>query len=857
MIPITLSLAGFLSYRQPQTLDFTQFELACISGSNGAGKSSLLDAITWVLFGQARKRDESLINAACEKAEVTLDFAYEDQVYRVHRSITRGKGSQVDFFIEKGLKADGASEWKALSERTLRETEALIQRTLRLDYETFTNASFFLQGKADMFAQQKASDRKRILASILGLDVWEEYRKRANLERGKQETELGLIDDRLKTILAELGEEDARRQRLAEVERELKVLTTNRDQQSKLVDEAKKLQASLKGRRDMLATLREQLDSSVQKRDHDLALLGSRQEEMAGYQSLLDRAGEIEQVHGEWQALRKELEALDGVATKFRAYQDRQQEPLRQIAAERARLEQEVSGLESNLATLQANESLLPELESQLEASEAKVDACHQQLAEKSALEDEITRLNQERADARAENPRLKGEMEELRARLDALEKATEPACPVCKQPLSEKDRQAMIKELYDEGNDRKAKYRANEALLKDFDQRMTQKETALNGLRQVDDALRNATRQADQVKDRIGQVKAQRAQWDASEALHLAEVKRLLADEQFLPQARQKLAAIEAEMRDLGYDAAAHAALKQKELSARQVEGEFASLGNAMAAMAPLGRQVSDLEKQLGQHEQDVKRLQEAHDTAAAQLASEMAGLPDLREAEDALFNAQEALNEHNRLLGSARQSVAVLATLKERKKALGEEREAVSRLVEQYKMLERAFGKDGVPALLIEQALPEIEENANITLGRLSDNSMSVRFDTQRAFKDEKREDKKETLDIRISDGSGTRDYEMFSGGEAFRVNFAIRLALSRILAQRAGARLQTLVIDEGFGNQDAQGKQRLIEVINLVKGDFAKVLVITHLEDLKDHFPNRIEVEKTDQGSVVRVS
>ena len=78
-------------------------------------------------------------------------------------------------------------------------------------------------------------------------------------------------------------------------------------------------------------------------------------------------------------------------------------------------------------------------------------------------------------------------------------------------------------------------------------------------------------------------------------------------------------------------------------------------------------------------------------------------------------------------------------------------------------------------------------------------------------------KREDKKETLDIIISDAAGPREYELFSGGEAFRVNFAIRLALSRVLAQRAGARLQTLVIDEGFGSQDAEGRQRLIEAIN----------------------------------------
>ncbi len=95
------------------------------------------------------------------------------------------------------------------------------------------------------------------------------------------------------------------------------------------------------------------------------------------------------------------------------------------------------------------------------------------------------------------------------------------------------------------------------------------------------------------------------------------------------------------------------------------------------------------------------------------------------------------------------------------------------------------------------------------------------------------------------------------MYSGGEAFRVNFAIRLALSEVLAQRKGARLQTLVIDEGFGSQDVEGRQRLIEAINLVKQNFAKILVITHLEELKDAFPTRIEIEKTSRGSIIQVS
>jgi exonuclease SbcC len=98
--------------------------------------------------------------------------------------------------------------------------------------------------------------------------------------------------------------------------------------------------------------------------------------------------------------------------------------------------------------------------------------------------------------------------------------------------------------------------------------------------------------------------------------------------------------------------------------------------------------------------------------------------------------------------------------------------------------------------------------------------------------------------------------REYELFSGGEAFRINFSIRMALSKFLANRAGARLQTLVIDEGFGSQDSEGRQKLIEAINLISKDFSKILVITHLEELKDAFPSRIEVQKVGGSSVVEV-
>jgi exonuclease SbcC len=269
------------------------------------------------------------------------------------------------------------------------------------------------------------------------------------------------------------------------------------------------------------------------------------------------------------------------------------------------------------------------------------------------------------------------------------------------------------------------------------------------------------------------------------------------------------------------------------------------------------LETELAAIEADIAGRQTEIAEQQRQYEAAAAALEASQAGFPDLEAAEQELLRLRERENQVRDEVGAARQKVDVLGALRSRKGVLSTRREESRRLIARHKSLERAFGKDGVPALLIEQALPQIESRANELLDRLSDGQMSIRFVTQAEYKDKKRGDLRETLDIQISDGAGMRDYEMYSGGEAFRVNFAIRLALSEVLAQRKGARLQTLVIDEGFGSQDTRGRQRLVEAINLVRDDFAKILVITHLEELKDAFPNRIEVEKTDQGSTVMVS
>jgi exonuclease SbcC len=173
----------------------------------------------------------------------------------------------------------------------------------------------------------------------------------------------------------------------------------------------------------------------------------------------------------------------------------------------------------------------------------------------------------------------------------------------------------------------------------------------------------------------------------------------------------------------------------------------------------------------------------------------------------------------------------------------------------------LGQAFGKNGIQALMIENMLPQLEAQTNQLLARLSDNQLHVQFITQKAGRSGKASKKAakmiDTLEILIADARGTRAYETYSGGEAFRINFAIRLALARLLAQQAGAALQLLIVDEGFGTQDREGCDRLIAAINAIASDFACILTVTHMPYFKEAFQARIEVSKTQDGSHLSLS
>jgi len=341
----------------------------------------------------------------------------------------------------------------------------------------------------------------------------------------------------------------------------------------------------------------------------------------------------------------------------------------------------------------------------------------------------------------------------------------------------------------------------------------------------------------------------------DETPALHeqeerATELNTTLEMQDYARDDRVALKRLDAEIAALGYspERAAAAAASMRELAHWAEERQ--KLGRAEE------RQERD-RRDLDRATQALQRCAAAVESSEAEITALDERLralaPALREREAAagalqvkrreLSVAERDLGEKRALLQRAEESAAeLLERCAARDTLLG--RKGV------FDELTQAFGKKGVQALLIETAIPEIEREANNLLGRMTDNQMHLTFETQR---DTKKGDVSETLEIKIADGLGTRDYDAFSGGEAFRLNFAIRVALAKLLARRAGARLETLVIDEGFGSQDTRGRERLVEAITSVQSDFKHILVITHIQDLKELFPVQIEITKTPLGSV----
>ena len=857
MIPTRLTVKNFMCYRDgvpPLVLD--GIHVACLCGGNGHGKSALLDAITWALWGESRARtQEELIHQGRRDMAVELEFMARGQRYRVSRRYSRSAGGRQGTTL---LEIQVASEngLRPITGNTVRDSEARIRDIVHMDYDTFVNTAFLLQGRADMFTRSSPAARKECLAEVLDLSHYQALEERAKEQGrvardGAREAE-GAISLRRQEV-ARKGDYE---QEFAAVGITLDQVTPEVDAHRLKVESLQKTVASLSQRTGEMQTFAERIEAGEAEVSDLFRQKKLYESRVADYGAALQREPEIREQHALLEEARAELERYNSALAGTSEMEANKAHLEREIAVQQERLTGQLAQLRNTITNgLEPAADRLPQIEEALNTAsleEAKLaqgdDALRQQRNEAQDTSAKLRYLEET-------NSGLVKGMGETRKKFDMLDQDN-AECPLCRQPLGAEGQDHLRREYETQGRESKRLYEENtseqERLKRDHSlllNRVLGRENELNTRRQ-DLQSGRATLERDKEDSRRSQDQLQPA------LAELEDVESRLGGENFAVEERRRLARLREEISALGYDGEKHHRRQQDVKELEPFAELHRKLLEAVEALPAEREALETASQMLDRRRTEIGQDERRRDD----LARELESLPS-REAE--LANA----TSRYRALDRQKQEALV------RKGVMVEQIERLSRLESELKELEKgrlalvdrkavydelavAFGKNGVQALIIETAIPQLQDDANELLGRLTEGRMFLKLQIQEGRRERRMGLPSEELDIQISDEVGTRSYETFSGGEAFRIDFALRIALSKLLARRSGAPLPILFIDEGFGSQDSAGQERLKEAIHSIQSDFQKIIVITHVEEVKDSFPTRIEVTKTSAGSTFTV-
>jgi exonuclease SbcC len=850
-----------MCYREgTSVLDLTGIHVACLSGENGAGKSALLEAMTWALWGKARARtlDDELISKGASDMEVDYHFVLGGQHYRVIRKRAR-KGSGGTTMLDVQVSPTGEEgTWRSMSGGTVRETQARINQLLKLDYDTFINSSFIMQGRADEFTVKNPAERKQVLADILGLEQYDRLEELAKEEVRQRKARIQELDIQISRIAKQLEERP-------DVQHHLEELEHAQAQAQHRLNEAREALAELLAEKQHLEYSRQQLEQ-YRSRLHELdgyitaaeKRIGQHLARKGGLEQILARREEIERGYAEWQSVQAQVAHYESVLEALRPLERQQSELEHEISSQAQNLRLQIQFAKREIENMQGELAARPALE--------------QQLAEVLGMLDRLEALQRQHRDTRCQRDNLQVKYQNLSTEITDLERAGKEIrqkldlltaahadgkghadCPLCGTRLGEDAMERVrrsfeqdIAEKRESYNQKRKERDAIKTQLVEVERRLGEEEQQLASLEQYRNQRAELDHKLQQLAETERQLEGKKAD--------LARIEAKLEQGDYAHEARQRLAAVKAEIERLAYDEQAHRNLKERlaELKGHKYDDLYDRLQIAEPALEAVLEELEQEERLV----EAWKQQQEAIRKQEIELTPRLARLAEISEQYTEKQTEVAALDRQVRELegakGELKNKLKQYEELEVEKKEREAERQSALDEKVIYEELSTAFGKKGIQAMIIENVIPEVEDETNALLSRMTDGRMSVQFITQRDAKATK--GVIETLDINIADEMGTRAYELYSGGEAFRVNFAMRIALSKLLARRAGAQLQTLVIDEGFGSQDGQGREKLIGAIRSIQDEFEKILVITHIEELKDEFPVRINIIKTGTGSKI---
>ena len=752
--------------------------LTGIIGPNGAGKSTILEAIAWALYGMPAARGtrdsiRAIRAGARASVRVELDFDLGGHRYRVVRGLTSAE-----------LYLDGAAQPIANS---LTGVTDMLRRRLGMSLDEFFNTYFTGQKELSVMAAMGPSERAQFLSRVLG---YERLRAAQTLVR-----------DRRKLISAEA---QGVRTGMPDPEG---VARAKQEAEGRLESAAARARESV-ARRDRA---RETLDAigpawqrAQQEREQLQALVGELRVAEADeanavrdVERLARDVGELDAARAELDALTKELVPLGPALTELRAQDNLCREEGRRqtlLEGERA-LAQELAGMIERREKV----ATAPALETETTAELAR--ARQAQNEADSALETRRTEWVRDRQEAETKTDALREQYAELKQQRDQLaELGAESPCPTCTRPLG-----ATYTTVLEDLDGRLETVRVDG---KYYRARREQLEGMPEDLVALEERRRAATEDATRLERRLTRVQLA--------VQELAALARDIEGKQYrLDAVRRDLAAIPA-----GYDPARHAELQAlvtrlQPLDARaarlsaQIEREGqlrADHRRAVERLAAAQLRVGELRARrdaVAFSEQRFTDLRQQHELAAAELRSaELTAVGAEAEAESARLAREGALRAEQEL---ARAQAQLEALTSDRR--LHDE-------------LDRAY--TDMRTDLNVQLRPEISEVASGFLRDLTDGRYTeLELDDQYNI-------------VVLEDGIPK---PVISGGEEDLANLVLRLAISQMIADRAGTSFSLLILDEVFGSLDEARRNNVVDLLRQLHDRFEQVILITHIDAVRE--------------------
>ena len=433
MIPLLLTVENFMCYGENvPSLNLEPIHIACISGDNGYGKTALLDAITWAIWGKSRaKTQDELVNIARNSMFVELDFFAGESRYRVTRTYTKGRGassgkSELNLSIIIG---DSAT---SLMENTIRETEEKIVGLLNMDYETFINTSYLKQGDSNRFTSSRPTDRKKILADLLDLSYYERLESASKQHSRQLQNDVAVQQSMAENKSSAIQKKELLLERLETYEKESRNLLSEEQSLSRKLEDFNLNRQTLLVEISNKKTMSDQIEASEKEIDLMLVQEIRWKKELGELKTLPSRSEEIQSAYKEYQDLRSEYGKSSTLMSDFYKINEEKTVIEKTIAIEKLKLESQISNKWIRIKTdLQPLVDSIPTLLHEINLANTTLQYLETAIGKREHLLDKANAMSEEVIVLQISNKTLMAQMSDSRNRFDMINHA-DATCPLC-----------------------------------------------------------------------------------------------------------------------------------------------------------------------------------------------------------------------------------------------------------------------------------------------------------------------------------------------------------------------------------------------------------------------------------------